>query len=75
MCTGLAEKRSSHRIPVDIHPRKLSFSDSSLDDRWEEHHPVVPIVSFPGGQEGIVEIRMLEIPNEIVPADHIPVRL
>ncbi len=74
MCTRLAAEWFPHRMPIDIHPRKLSYTNRSLDDLWEEHHSVIPIVPFPGGQKRIVEISLLEVPDEIILADDVPVR-
>jgi hypothetical protein len=60
-------------MPIDIHPRKLSFTKRPLYDLGEEQHSVIPIVPFPGGEKRIVEICVLEVPDKIVLADHIPV--
>ncbi len=62
-------------MPIDVYPRKLSFTNGPLDDLWEEQHPVIPIVPFPGGEESVGEKRVLEVPDKIVLADHVPVRL
>lgn len=62
-------------MPIDIHPRKLSCTKGPLYDLWEEQHPVIPIVPFPGGEKSIVEICVLEVSDKIVLADHVSVRL
>jgi hypothetical protein len=64
-----------HRMPIKIHPGKLSFANGPLDDFREEEDLVVPIVPFPGCEKRIVEKSVLEVPNKIVLTNDVPVRL
>jgi len=45
----MLKKRFPYRIPIDIHPGKLSCTNGPLDDYGEEQHLVIPVVPLPGG--------------------------
>jgi hypothetical protein len=58
-------------MPIEIYPRKLSYTNRSSHHSWTEKRPIIPVITFPFREKSIEKKGLIGVINKIVIANNI----